>query len=129
MTAKPLEISQTYVALDDSCGARPLPVTADFWNALRNGQLGPMSRMISFAEFSSDWPTWEKHPAGEEVVMLLDGAVELALEQDGGETRVALDRPGQYVLVPADTWHTARPRRPTRMLFITPGKGTQNRAV
>ena len=125
----PLQIRETYVALDDACGARPLPVTADFWDALRAGRLGAMSRMISFAEFSSDWSTWEKHPAGEEVVMLLEGEVELVLEQRGGETRVALSTPGSYVLVPADTWHTAKVRRPCRMLFVTPGKGTQNRKV
>ena len=127
--SQPLDISETYVALDDACHARPLPLTPDFWDALRNGRLGPMSRMISFSSFSTDWSTWEKHPAGEEVVMLLDGSVELVLEQADGETRVVLDRAGQFVLVPADTWHTAKVREPARMLFVTPGRGTQNRAV
>ena len=125
----PLQIRDTYVALDDASGARPLPVDAGFWDALRAGELGSMSRMISFGEFASDWTTWEKHPAGEELVMLLDGEVELWLEQGGEVTRVTLAAPGEYVLVPRDTWHTAKTRRPSRMLFVTPGKGTQNRAV
>jgi quercetin dioxygenase-like cupin family protein len=115
------------VALDDVCEARPLPVTADFWNDLRTGKLGSFSRMISFSAFEGAWSTWEKHPAGEEVVLLLSGEVELALELPTGESRVTLDQPGAYVLVPRDIWHTARARRPSQMLFITPGAGTRNR--
>ncbi len=31
-----------------------------------------------------------------------------------------------FVVVPANTWHTARPLRPTSMLFLTPGEGAVN---
>ena len=130
MEKKPLRIDETYVALDDASGARPLPVTPEFWNALMSGRLGEMSRMISFSAFDGAWTTWEKHPAGEEVVLLLEGEVELRLDEQGGtESRVRLDAPGSYVLVPRDTWHTARAVRPSRMLFVTPGRGTQHRPV
>jgi mannose-6-phosphate isomerase-like protein (cupin superfamily) len=129
MATKPLNIAETWVALDAATGARPLPVTPDFWDALRSGRLGPMSRLISFFDFSADWTAWEKHPAGEEFVMLIDGAVEFVLERAGGEERVLLDQPGQFVLVPPDTWHTAKVRRRARMLFVTPGQGTGNRAI
>jgi quercetin dioxygenase-like cupin family protein len=124
---EPLHIRDTYVALDDVCEARPLPVTADFWNELRTGKLGDFSRMVSFTSFEGAWSSWEKHPAGEEVVMLIAGRVELALELAQGVSRVVLDRPGAYVLVPRDTWHTARALEPSQMLFITPGAGTRNK--
>lgn len=105
----PLQIRDTFVALDDTDGARPLPVDAGFRDALRAGTLGPMSRLISFGAFEADRTTWEKHPAGEELVMLLDGEVELWLERGGGAvSRVRLTTWGQYVLVPRDTWHTAK---------------------
>jgi hypothetical protein len=32
------------------------------------------------------------------------------------------------VVVPRNTWHTARVSGTTRMLFITPGEGTEIRA-
>jgi uncharacterized cupin superfamily protein len=125
----PLNIADTFVALDDHCGARPLPVTPDFWQALQTGRLGEFSRMVSFYSFDRDWTTWEKHPAGEEFVCLIDGDVDLVLESDGGESIFAMNQPGSYVLVPKDTWHTARVRRAAKMLFITPGEGTQNKSV
>jgi quercetin dioxygenase-like cupin family protein len=126
---KPLHLASTYVALDDSGGARPLPVTADFWSALASGRLGEFSRMVSFYEFDKDWTSWEKHPAGEEFVCLMQGEVDLVLEQNGRETVVVLNEPGSYVLVPKDTWHTAHVRKPAKMIFITPGEGTQNKPV
>ncbi len=126
---KPLHIAKTFVALDDAGGARPLPVTADFWPALISGRLGEFSRMVSYYAFDKDWETWEKHPAGEEFVCLMEGDVDLVLEQNGGETIVVLNEPGSYVIVPIDTWHTARVRKPAKMIFITPGEGTQNKPV
>lgn len=120
-------IADTFVALDDACGALPLPVTADFWPSLISGKLGSLSRLISQFSFDADWSSWERHPAGEEFVCLLEGSVEVVLEIDGQHTRIALKEPGEYVLVPRNTWHTAKVHKPARMLFVTPGEGTQNR--
>jgi quercetin dioxygenase-like cupin family protein len=123
----PFQIANTFVALDDSSGARALPVDEDFWPALIGGRLGPLSRLVSQFSFDTDWQSWERHPAGEEFVCLLEGSVELVLEIGGEHQRVALSQPGEYVLVPKNTWHTAKVRKPARMLFITPGEGTENR--
>jgi quercetin dioxygenase-like cupin family protein len=125
--AKSYTIENTFVALDDSSGARAIPVTDTFWPDLIGGRLGPLSRLVSQFSFDTDWPSWERHPAGEEFVLLLEGSVEFVLEIDGKHKRVALSQPGEYVLVPKNTWHTAKVRQPTRMLFITPGEGTENR--
>lgn len=127
VSIKRFNIGDTFVALDDSRGARPLPVTDDFWPALQAGRFGQFSRLVSAFSYDTDWTTWEKHPAGEEFVCLVEGKVDLVLEIDGREHVVTLDQPGAYVLVPKDTWHTARVHRPARMFFITPGEGTQNR--
>jgi hypothetical protein len=126
-TMSAMQIAETFVALDDAGRARPLPVTEDFWAALQSGRLGSLSRLVSFRSYDRDWAAWERHPAGEEFVCLFDGAVELLLDQDGSQTSVLLDKPGAYVLVPPGTWHTAKMRRPSRMIFITPGEGTENR--
>jgi len=123
------QIADTFVALDDASHARPLPYTPDFWQAIVTGRLGPFSRLVSCFSYDSDWPGWERHPAGEEFVCLLEGAVELHLEKDGVHDTVVLDQPGAYVLMPTNTWHTAKVRKPARMIFVTPGEGTQNRPV
>jgi mannose-6-phosphate isomerase-like protein (cupin superfamily) len=125
----PFHVSETYVALDAGLHARPLEVTADFWQALAEDRLGDVSRLVSHADFDHDWATWEKHPAGEEVVLLLRGAVEIVLEGPDGRVSCVLDRPGAFVVVPPDTWHTARVLRPAGLLFVTPGAGTTHRPV
>jgi mannose-6-phosphate isomerase-like protein (cupin superfamily) len=75
----------------------------------------------------SDWPVWEMHPNGDEIVCLLSGSVTFVLEREGGEEAVRLTRSGAYVIVPKGTWHTAKVGSAARMLFITAGEGTQHR--
>jgi mannose-6-phosphate isomerase-like protein (cupin superfamily) len=108
-----------------------LPVDGTFWERLVGGALGDFhdELLISSLSFEADWPTWEIHPAGDELVCLLEGAVTLVLEVRGGERRVELTEPGSFVVVPRGTWHTAKVRRPSRMLFLTPGEGTENRPL
>lgn len=84
--------------------------------------------LVSTHEFSADWPTWERHPAGDEIVMLLSGAATMVLRTDAGQTMVDLTEPGAFVVVPRNSWHTARVAQSARMLFITPGEGTENLA-
>ena len=71
----------------------------------------------------------ERHPAGDEIVCLLSGDVKMVLDRGGAEEVAGLRDPGSYVVVPKGTWHTARTSVPTRMLFVTPGEGTENKPV
>ena len=82
--------------------------------------------LITEFEFASDWASWEMHPEGDEFVYLLSGQAVLLLEQSDGIASV--DLPGRAaVVVPRGVWHTARIARPSRMLFVTRGRGTQHR--
>lgn len=82
---------------------------------------------MSAFTFSEPWSSWERHPAGEELVMLISGAATMLLEERDGRREVHLGKPGEFVLVPPNVWHTARPAMPTTMLFLTPGAGTEHR--
>lgn len=84
--------------------------------------------LISAHQFTEDWPTWEKHPAGDELVVLLAGRAVFILRKASGDEFIELKEAGSFVLVPKDTWHTARISESTSMLFITPGEGTKNEA-
>jgi mannose-6-phosphate isomerase-like protein (cupin superfamily) len=83
--------------------------------------------LLSTFRFTEDWSTWEMHPRGEEVVMLLSGSATMVVEIDGSERRITLEEPGSYVVLPRGTWHRAETREPTTMLFVTPGEGTEHR--
>lgn len=82
--------------------------------------------LIAQFHFTADWPTWEMHPNGDELVYLLSGAVDLCLERATGIEVIAL-RDSGAVLVPRGVWHTARVAAPSRMLHVTLGAGTQTR--
>ena len=82
--------------------------------------------LVACYDFSADWGSWEQHPAGDEVVVLLSGTVTMVLWQNKAEKLVELTTPGSYVIVPRGIWHTARVSKPAKMLFITPGQNTQH---
>jgi mannose-6-phosphate isomerase-like protein (cupin superfamily) len=84
--------------------------------------------LVASYEFESDWGVWEIHPAGDEIVILLSGAATLRMKIDSTEKVVELRESGSFAVVPRNTWHTAKIREATRMMFVTPGEGTENRA-
>ncbi len=125
----PFQATETYLHLGPEGTAVPLEVDESFWEKLTTGgfdHLGP-GRLVSTYEFHEDWESWERHPAGEEVVMLIAGAIEFVLETDKGERKIKLDQTGQFLLVPRGAWHTANVAQAAKALFITPGEGTEHR--
>lgn len=62
-------------------------------------------------------------------MILLSGEVTFVLQVGDGEELIHLDSEGDYVIVPKNVWHTARTTITTKMLFITPGQDTGNKAV
>ncbi|HTR79856.1 MAG TPA: hypothetical protein VMH39_17210 [Gemmatimonadaceae bacterium] len=84
--------------------------------------------LIASFEFERDWETWERHPAGDEIVILVSGAATLKLRKPSGDEAVELREPGAFIIIPRNTWHTAEIGQKTRMIFVTPGEATENRA-
>lgn len=125
----PFKAVDTFLHLGPDGISIPLEVNESFWQDLASSgfdHLGP-GRLVSTYDFSEDWASWEQHPAGEEVVVLISGALEFVLEMSEGERKVTLEQPGQFLLVPRGTWHTANVSRSAKVLFITPGEGTGHR--
>ena len=127
----PYALSATYLRLRPDTSIEPLHVGNDFWQRIMGGKLGDFHHeyLVITTSFDKNWPTWEMHPNGDEVVMLLDGSTTMVLEIDGAEKLVELNERCAYVVVPRGTWHTSRTRTACRMLFITAGEGTQIRPL
>ena len=124
------DAGKTYVHLDHAGAARLLEVDEKFWTELMAGGRPDLERghlVMAFA-FAAPWDSWEMHPHGEEIVMLLSGEATFVLETAQGLERVRLGRAGEFVVVPRGTWHTADTEIATTMLFITAGAGTEHRA-
>lgn len=123
------DLFSTYVRLRRDASVEPLPVDDTFWQRISSGELGSFHNeyLVSGYVFDVDWPMWEMHPNGDEIVCLLSGAVTLVLECEDGQRDIELTGSGTFVVIPKGTWHTARVSEPSRMLFITAGEGTQHR--
>ena len=87
---------------------------------------GDDSRMVCVFPQSASWTTWERHPAGEELVVLLDGRIDVIQDVDGVRRTIAL-RAGEAMINPRGVWHTADVHEPGKGLFVTPGRGTEHR--
>jgi len=83
--------------------------------------------LVSAYEFDSDWNTWEIHPHGDEIVLLLSGEITFILQLQSGQKSVTLQEEGSYIIVPKGIWHTAKTTVKSKLLFITPGEGTEHR--
>lgn len=131
MNSKTKHLLAHYIHLQDSGRAEPITVTDSFWPDLADGKLPALEqgRLVLAFSFAEPWANWECHPAGEEVVVLLSGAVDMVLQEPTGETCIALRSVGDFVLVPQGVWHTARTEVQSTLLFITPGQGTVHKAV
>ncbi len=123
----PHRLSETPAVLSPDNGAHLRPAGEDFYAALERDFDGFRGHtLVMTYAFDTPWPTWEIHPHGDELVYLLEGDTDFVLRVNGADITVRVHEPGSYVQVPRNTWHTARPHAPTRMLFITPGEGTRN---
>ena len=124
-----IDLEHEYVILERDEGARTIRGGAAFWEALMGGQLPDVERgrLVTLFAFDGAWATWEIHPNGEELGVLIEGAVEFVLEEDGAQRSVTLEHTGSAIVIPRGTWHTARTKQPTRVLFVTAGRGTEHR--
>ena len=131
MTTEPFDLAETYVHLGRGPTATPLPGFTFTPDCLRDYEErfaadGDEGRLVCITVQERTWDTWERHPAGEELVVVLSGHIELLQEVDGEQHVVALG-PGEAVVNPAGVWHTARVQEPGQALFVTPGRGTEHR--
>jgi uncharacterized cupin superfamily protein len=128
-TPTPLHLATTHLRLRPDGRAERLPVTDQFWPDLIAGKYGEFRNeyLVSTSSFDSNWTSWEQHPHGDEIVVLLNGAVDFILETPDGPRTLELRAPGDYAFVLKGTWHTANVEQLATMLFITAGEGTQHR--
>lgn len=61
---------------------------------------------------------WERHPNGDEIVMVIEGEATVSLVQDGRETQQRLAE-GQLIVIPENTWHRLETEE-VKILTVTP---------
>ncbi len=132
--ADSFRLDDTYAFLKDG-GSAPLVPSGGFWQELMSGE--PKSLGVALVAGGSGWlvakysierdgQAWEMHSAGDELLTMLAGAMDVVFERAGGEVTVSL-RSGQTCIVPRGMWHRQVVREAGEYLGITYGKGTQHR--
>ena len=134
-TQSAFDLMGAYIHLEDGGEAMPIKVTETFWQELMTGDYRSEETariaagggwLVTKFHMNSDAPTWEMHPAGDELLYLLSGTITAILEERDGKRAVELHM-GAACLVPRGTWHRLIIRTPGDLLAITYGKGTQSR--
>lgn len=133
-----IDLLKNYLLLEPDGTAATLPGGGEFWSQLMSGNatdpgirrlMGSANgRLLSAMPMRADWTNWEMHPAGDELLFMLEGKATFVLELPEGPKAVALDA-GRLLVIPKGVWHTAKVSEPARLLAITAGLGTQHRPV
>jgi quercetin dioxygenase-like cupin family protein len=126
LTAMPLHLGR---------GSRAQPIQGFAWDPDVLGSYaaavepdGAEGRLVVIIDDEGRGHHWERHPAGDEVVICLAGSVTVvARDEDGTETETRL-QPGEGAVNPAGRWHAVDMEGAGRILTITPGLGTEHQA-
>ncbi len=65
---------------------------------------------------------WERHPLGDEIVMVIEGETTLVIHDESGDKH-ELMRSGEIIVVPANTWHRFETPHGVKIMSVTPEPG------
>jgi mannose-6-phosphate isomerase-like protein (cupin superfamily) len=126
-TTDPFSLTDVFVRLRP-CGGMDLELlTPSFWSG---DHATPGDRVVAVFEYASSddlhSEVLEVHPEGDELIVVLAGAIDLISESGGEEVVVSLDA-GQTAVVRRGTWHRLSMRAPGRLLSINIRSGMRSR--
>lgn len=135
VTARSRAIDLTTTPVHLGLGSRAMPIQDFGWEpdvleaySAAVADDGAEGRMVMIFDSSpGSWTSWERHPAGDEMVICLSGRMTVIREVEGEHDPVGLE-PGEAMINPAGVWHTADVHEEGRFMTITPGVGTEHRA-
>jgi quercetin dioxygenase-like cupin family protein len=127
----PFDLSKSPIHLNESAPAAPqhgFGFNGPAFEAYMAKHCAPGApgRLIMIETTPTNWPAWERHSEGDEIVIVLEGDGEF-LQEIGGETKRSAFGPGSTFINPAGVWHTANVTKSLRAIYITPCPGTESR--
>jgi mannose-6-phosphate isomerase-like protein (cupin superfamily) len=138
MSENTIDLLKNYLLLDADGTAIRLPGGMDFWSQLMSGNPtdsgirrlmeSGQGRLLSVLNMAADWTNWEMHPAGDEILFMLEGEATFLLELADSVREIELVS-GRLLVIPRGVWHTAKVSKPSRLLAITMGHGTRHRSA
>lgn len=69
---------------------------------------------------------WEKHPKGDETLLLLSGRILLSYcDQHFENVKSIVLQAGEVIVVPQNTWHRLEVQEVGQLMFFTPAQGSK----
>lgn len=129
------DLRETYLHLSAEERAPAMPGGDSFWGQLMSGNftdprveaVADGGWLVTRFTHTGDWPHWERHPHGDEVLVCLSGSVRFLLEHEDGRQETVDLREGRTLVMPAGAWHRGLGEGPAEILAITAGRGTDHR--
>lgn len=128
MSDSPYQLESDAIHLGGPRSAIPIPAFNngyDRYMAAHCTEAEP-GRLVGMHESKEDWPVWEIHPAGDEIVIVTKGRAEF-LQEINGEVKRTVVGPNEAIINPAGVPHTAYVIEPFTAVYITPCPGTDHR--
>lgn len=126
---RPIDLTDTYLHLDAGPGVEVLDVDETFWATIDERTELNTGRLVMAMDAAADWDVWEMHPEGDELILVVSGAVRIHVEhpdRSDVDAPVSVEAPHLF-LMPAGAWHTMDVVEPARVVTVTWGGGTQHR--
>ena len=76
-----LDLEQTFLSLTGDGRADLLP--GEHFGVRLSHAPADMAYLVGVYPFTDDWPHWEMHPKGHEILVFLEGRLEMTLEENG----------------------------------------------
>ncbi len=86
--------------------------------------LQPVNDLTLVVSYARNPTHWERHPGGDEMLYIIDGAAEVITLTDAGPVTSFADK-GSIYICPRGLWHRQIPRPFVSELSLTPGPGTE----
>jgi mannose-6-phosphate isomerase-like protein (cupin superfamily) len=127
MAGGAIDLKRTYLHFTRTHDIERYDAGPEFWDELRARRLRLDGRLVGCVHLEQGpLDHWERHPDGDEFLLLLSGAVTIVLEEATGRHAVPL-KAGEACVVPKGVWHTFQIAEAGDLVFATAGEGTDHR--
>lgn len=124
---RPIDLAEKFIHLNADGRAFAFSPTGSFWAGTDPTENGRSLGAVTFTRSEDLHHRYdERHDGSDEVIILGSGELEIWLDLADGE-RTATIKPGQAVVVPADTWHRLIAKQPGWLIFCNRRSGIASR--
>jgi mannose-6-phosphate isomerase-like protein (cupin superfamily) len=115
--SKPISINEGFSKVKCFEGRTPKSSNGEMQDAFV--KLTDFDQSSIYLTHYSGFSEWERHPAGDELVQVVEGETTLVLLNDGIEAKNKLCQ-GEFLVVPQGVWHRFESPKGLKVLTITP---------